>query len=905
MHCAITKWGPARVGLLVFTAVISRTAPAVAALPNPWIVSDATPYGQPIPNTWSIETFHADPAFAGLPPKAFCRKVFDIYYDGRRKNYGDSTVGLTLWAHSPQEPLANPGLVEADPILLLNVHGSAYCLVASMLLEGIYQSRPGGAPGKPAIDARGWSLAGIVHAVCEAFYDGRWHYFDIDLGGYAGDEERDVWSVVDVLADPKGYYGERTTFKSAFFFEADRRGAWVEKIDPTKSFLYQDCHILGHEMSFSLRPGERLVRYFSRRAAGWAELAPPTKNADENTKGFCEMIYEPAGPGQAAAAALWQEGPVAVFAVRCPYNITSSRVEASGTVRYSTDLGQTWKPLASDSSVPEVVNHWDYLVRVEGGALRRIVTRGMLHPGALPRVDRRPTTMTVRSMADYDVLTWIPDWSTEEAFAAHTRVEGNLRWSAEQAVAFSGGKIAGTGTMTIRVPAPPGGRIVKLSACAIAGIGTVPDPNKCVELHLGPAGDPRLVARSTDCSAWGRNPETRVAHWQSNVSGWVRFPPASEAEVRIVCRGWAMVRGVRIAVGYVREKPLPPSGVLTVVHGYDGKTFSRDFPVREVLAGPVAYTTPEGAMQNEFVLLAVREDAAVKEAPVSGAPPTGQSAAPDAPSEKPTASRPDEVSVRTEDWDWVTAMRAVARRGRKRNREGVVLSLGDSLTYANPSTRWAMTRTGATPDDRAILDWSHAGRQDDRDGWWLARVDRPGGRSETAAGGVRVDEYLLGGKGGLPPLTEILERYRPQVVFVLLGANDVTARRTPEAVTSDMRKLLEAVLACGTIPVLQLLAPRGDPQHDELTRRVNEQYLALAKEMKIPIVDLYGEFVSRAPNGAWKTQLLYDGVHFTHELSGGPPTQENLARCGYLLRCWLAVQKLKDIRAQVLEATRE
>ncbi|MFH1707827.1 MAG: hypothetical protein ABIF71_07910 [Planctomycetota bacterium] len=105
------------------------------------------------------------------------------YYDGRRKDWGAFQKGLTLWAHTPQEPHANPAIIELDPVLLLNVHGTGYCGIQSGLLEGIYQSRPGGTPGKPAIEARRWFLAGIVHSVCDAFYDGKWHYYDIDLGG--------------------------------------------------------------------------------------------------------------------------------------------------------------------------------------------------------------------------------------------------------------------------------------------------------------------------------------------------------------------------------------------------------------------------------------------------------------------------------------------------------------------------------------------------------------------------------------------------------------------------------------------------------------------------------------------------------------------------------------------------
>ncbi len=266
------------------------------------------------------------------------------------------------------------------------------------------------------------------------------------------------------------------------------------------------------------------------------------------------------------------------------------------------------------------------------------------------------------------------------------------------------------------------------------------------------------------------------------------------------------------------------------------------------------------------------------------------------------AAPPAGTEVVKEDWDWATAMITIATAGRGKNRDGVVLSLGDSLTYANQSTRWARSPKDGTPEDVAVLKWSHAGKKDDSDGWHLASVDAPGGRSETAVSGIRTDQYIAGGKAGIMPLNGIIAKYKPQIAFVLLGANDASAGRKPEDVARDMATILDTLLANGTIPVLQFVAPRADPRQDELSRQYNQEYVKLARARKIPIIDLHGEFVTRAPDGAWKTQLLgSDGVHFTHELSGGPPTPENLAKCGYLLRCWLSVQKLKEIKSKVLE----
>jgi lysophospholipase L1-like esterase len=255
-----------------------------------------------------------------------------------------------------------------------------------------------------------------------------------------------------------------------------------------------------------------------------------------------------------------------------------------------------------------------------------------------------------------------------------------------------------------------------------------------------------------------------------------------------------------------------------------------------------------------------------------------------------------------EDWDWADRMREVARRGLNSNRAGVVLTLGDSLSYANSSTRWARTATGASPGQMAVLKWSHAGEQNDRDGWWLAAVDRPENRSETAASGLRTDECLRGGRGGLPPLRDLVSRYRPQVAFVLLGANDASARRAPEVVAADMGAILDVLLDHGTVPVLQLLAPRADPAADDLSREYNRRFVELARARQIPLIDLRGEFLERAPQGAWRTQLLQpDGLHFSHERADGPPSAENLANCGYLLRCWLAVEKLAQIKACALD----
>src|SRR6478752_8659666 len=142
-------------------------------------------------------------------------------------------------------------------------------------------------------------------------------------------------------------------------------------------------------------------------------------------------------------------------------------------------------------------------------------------------------------------------------------------------------------------------------------------------------------------------------------------------------------------------------------------------------------------------------------------------------------SRAAEPTPLMQGWDYVPAMKKVAKQFH--GRPGVVLHVGDSITHANPYGQWARFGKGQSDDDKAVLKWMHCGAEDDTDGWFLARFDHPdGGRSHTAAGGMRADELLAGGKQKLPSLTELLKKYQPQMVVLMIGTNDVAQGRKPE-----------------------------------------------------------------------------------------------------------------------------
>jgi hypothetical protein len=137
----------------------------------------------------------------------------------------------------------------------------------------------------------------------------------------------------------------------------------------------------------------------------------------------------------------------------------------------------------------------------------------------------------------------------------------------------------------------------------------------------------------------------------------------------------------------------------------------------------------------------------------------------------------------------------------------------------------------------------------------------------------------------------------------MLGTNDASQGRSVADFKADLEKAVKLILGNNTILVLSTLPPHF--KKVELVQNYNKVIIETARKHKVPMIDYYGEILSRRPNDWNGTLLQKDDVHPTAAVgdvnAGSEPTAENLSKSGYLLRGWLSVQKIKDVKAKAID----
>jgi hypothetical protein len=430
-----------------------------------------------------------------------------------------------FWYHIAGWAYEEPTGEVLDPVKLLNSYGFGLCYHIAPLLAATYDA--GGFE-----DARVWFLTG--HTVAEVFYDGAYHYFDSDMMGYNamgdGDPrklpvasvhqiEQDGGIILGKLKAPRDVDAKRVDYP---WYPADVREAAIDGLAELFTTT-QDNRLFpftryapGHGMEFTLRPGERIIRYFHPEEPGLFYL--PYKQTEKAWEEFPQEIDQyhirtVDGPRSQKDGRYWSTGRIeytpvlsdplayyskapgeAVFQVRSPYVIIDAKFslkpdlaseKQTAQVATSTDGGKSWVeagrvagPLhgpwrvtpkiearSAHGSLTAVSGHYGYLVKIamDEAELKQItlVTRFQMNPRTLPALAAGANELVYHSgpaLERYPVPV-APD--RIEQFAHDME---NVRYVPEQSQGFLAPVNAEPAQITFELSAPGGAPLAGFDA---------------------------------------------------------------------------------------------------------------------------------------------------------------------------------------------------------------------------------------------------------------------------------------------------------------------------------------------------------------------------------------------------------------------------------------------------------
>lgn len=193
-------------------------------------------------------------------------------------------------------------------------------------------------------------------------------------------------------------------------------------------------------------------------------------------------------------------------------------------------------------------------------------------------------------------------------------------------------------------------------------------------------------------------------------------------------------------------------------------------------------------------------------------------------------------------------VRAIAARVSRR-RADVFVKVGDSATvsriYLQCLSDEAAVRLDGRDELRPVLARFRAAAIGGGDSF---------SRDSLAAGvGWSANRPL---RGSPTPLAQEVRAANPRFALVMFGSNDLELGRL-RRYESRMDALVDRLLGWGVVPVLSTIPQRNDdPEADRDVPRYNRVVRALARERRLPLIDLNRALASLPDRG-----LASDGVH--------------------------------------------
>jgi hypothetical protein len=278
-----------RSAFLVVALAVACCAPLVSgAVYSPWVLSEHTPdFRDP-------GRFRQFAAWKDLEDQDLAVCVWKYLTDPVTGTY--HFTDMYELAHEPHWEVK---LIQ-DPMRILNVYGFAVCNMHSSMTCGLFKGM-----GFEQVRLAGW---GQYHATPEIFWDGSWHYLDIDERAYILDDKGNLASGEALFNHPEWW--EPSSKKVSPFYPQNGGLKGVQTMakhgPPVYSHNWYDG---GYTPDFVLRPGESVERFFqpqgywrfadsykegsSRKIVGRDPRGPKSGGHSKNTYGNARFDYEP------------------------------------------------------------------------------------------------------------------------------------------------------------------------------------------------------------------------------------------------------------------------------------------------------------------------------------------------------------------------------------------------------------------------------------------------------------------------------------------------------------------------------------------------------------------------------------------------------------------------------------
>lgn len=573
--------------------------PAAASLYSPRIV------GPHNADTYSLKTFAQFPRWKDLEGDAKAYEVFKYLADKRTGLYPLGTP-----AREGDDPLVELTMV-TDPIKMLNVYPMGFCGALGPTMAGIAEGM-GLGPGRTLI------IPGWHHVASETFYNGQWHYLDLDVRAAFRRPDGSLASIEDARRDPSLWQQPN----GPLFFPLDDLAS-AQKAYKAEPIGHQyGVAPAGHTMDFLLRPGETLTRWWKPQGGRWNHhptlgTAPHPRNLIEkeprgpkckhpsftvHTHGNGRFVYK---PNLTSACRDFAEGAYdsrnvitsehgltlatagegfAIFEIRSPYvivplvNDLDSReddreasvvkIDAQNvSLSISTNNGIAWLDLGPSSSAldltPHVSGKYGYLLKVtlrgepKTTALRslEVTTWTQLHPASLPALRQGKNQMRLVT-GDHNGLKTRLLAITPDTFQPAEFLKHLHEAPKDFDPKRHTRRIAGP--LTLKVQAPPKTKIAWLSAGASFAtyVGASDRTKNSIDYALGsPENFQNLYHAEVPPDQY---------HWHYNADRELKLPQPAET-VYLRYSGDPAVNNIRVYAHCLDDQPRA-SQPLTVKH---------------------------------------------------------------------------------------------------------------------------------------------------------------------------------------------------------------------------------------------------------------------------------------------------------------------------------------------------